>query len=155
MRHFLFAFALSFLLPVGLASAEEPYFKVCESYQKGQFRDCTPLEVIPYAVLGTKVLHVYSDLEWSPDGKRDHPPIYLRWIHRDPAGKESVLALYPDTAAYRWRPSKHAAITRWHIEATVWVDNPGTFIFQAYTDLSNADGSKIKEIHVPVVIPNG
>lgn len=133
------------------AVADSVFFKVCEDYRSGQFRNCDSLEVVEFADFGTKVLHVYADLTWTPGGNRQHPDIFFRWLHRSPDGKETVVASFPTVSAYRWRPSKTTTVTRWHIQATIWRDIPGSFLFQAYTDLSSVESSKIEEISVPVV----
>ncbi|NOE41645.1 hypothetical protein GS625_08090 [Ruegeria sp. HKCCD7319] len=119
--------------------------------RSGQFRSCTPLDKIEFTALGTEVLHVYSDLTWAPDGARQHPDIYLRWLHVSPDGTETLVASYPDVPAYRWRPSQTVPVTRWHIEVTVWKDLEGSFVFQAYTQPAAIEDSLIEQLSVPVI----
>jgi hypothetical protein len=152
LRIFTNALIVSFFLCVAAtAKADTVFFKVCEDYRSGQYRDCEPLDLIEFSDFGIEVLHVYADLTWAPDGTRQHPDIYLRWIHRAPDGKETIVADYPAVEAYRWRPSRNNPVTRWHVQATIWRDLPGTFIFQAYTDLSAVEESTLEELSVPVL----
>ena len=137
------------------AFAQDIYFKVCQSYQSGQYRNCNELKNIEFRDFGSIVLHVYSDLTWPLDSPRVQSDIYMRWIHRSPDNEIKIVANSGSTAAYRWRPSTSTPLTRWHVQATVWQDNPGAYIFQAYTNPANPENSLLKEILVPVEIIEG
>lgn len=139
------------LLTPSTASAHQIFFQVCEDYKSGEHRDCKVVESIEYSTLGSAVLYVYMELAWTPGQNRQHDDVFLRWLHRTPNGREEQLAFFPDSSAYRWEPSRRVNTTRWLIEITVWKDNPGSYVFQSYTDPADIDGSRLEEILVPVL----
>ncbi|MCV0427349.1 MAG: hypothetical protein K5905_17955 [Roseibium sp.] len=139
------------VLFVNTANAENDlFFKVCEDYQSGQYRDCRELNSIEFRTLGTITLHVYSELNWKVGVPRVQSDIFMRWLYQDPDGNQEIVAEHTGSSAYRWRPSKNTQTTRWHVQATVWRDKKGSFIFEAFTEPSNPEGSMVGRFVVPV-----
>jgi len=145
------------ILAIGFANAEpssaranELFFKVCEAYQSGQYRDCKALDSIEFKPLQFIVLHIYSELIWKPGVPRTQSDIFMRWLHRAPNGDVTPIVGHTTRRAYRWRPSEQSQITRWHVQVTVWQDRPGSYVFEAYTDPSATGDTLVKKIVVPV-----